>query len=250
MTILLGLIGRTLGHSFSARYFADKFERECIDGRYALFEMPKIENLQNLLVWMPGLRGFNVTIPYKEEIIPFLSEISDDAREIGAVNTVLVKDGKLIGYNTDWRGFRDSILTLLPKDNQIGKALVLGSGGAAKAVVYALRSIGIRPTVVSRNPEAVDWAESVGYDSLDADAMEAHRLVVNATPLGTWPNTETCPPVPYGLLTPEHICADLVYNPSTTEFMRRSAEQGATTANGYRMLVNQAELSWQIWERP
>lgn len=239
---MYGLIGNPLGHSFSADFFNKKFEREGIDEHYSLFPLDNIGELTPLLASKPGLKGLNVTIPYKRQVIPFLSEISDAAREIGAVNVIKIgSDGKLSGHNTDSIGFHNSIAPLL--ESHMKKALVLGTGGASLAVEYVLRSLGLEVTKVSRT----DSEGVITYSDITPGIMESHHVIVNTTPLGTWPNTEASPDIPYHLLTSGHLCHDLVYNPETTEFMRRSAEYGAKVKNGLEMLIGQALAAWEIW---
>lgn len=242
---MYGLIGKKLGHSFSAQFFNEKFKREGIKEEYLLLPIPEISDFPELLVKYPDLHGLNVTIPYKQEVMPFLSEISEDAEEIGAVNTIKITGDngkiKLKGYNTDVIGFRESLKPLLRPE--IKKALVLGSGGASKAVVYVLKKAGITPTLVSRNPHP----DNLSYHDLDKRIMEENLLIVNTTPLGMFPDVDSYPPIPYHLLTDRHICFDLVYNPLETEFMKKSAKMGAQTKNGIEMLHGQAIASWDIW---
>ncbi|MDE5662978.1 MAG: shikimate dehydrogenase [Muribaculaceae bacterium] len=258
--MLYGLIGRKLGHSFSARFFNDKFAAEGIAARYELFEIPHIGELPGLISWHRDLCGFNVTIPYKQDVMPLLAAVTDSARRIGAVNTVRVfrqlqPEGiaasigyTLEGHNTDAPGFTMAIEPLLPHPMADGehRALVLGTGGASRAVVYALRRLGISVTLVSRRRSA----GTLAYEDLNAEVMERHNIVVNCTPLGMWPDVEECPPIPYEMLSDRWLCFDLVYNPETTEFMRRSAEHGATVSNGMQMLINQANLAWEFWQAP
>lgn len=242
---LLGLIGRTLGHSFSAKYFAEKFEREGLSSEfsYQLFELPEIGDVEGLLAENPNLIGFNVTIPYKEQIIPFLDDLSSEARAIGAVNCVkILSDGRRVGYNTDVDGIRLTLDNLLGKE-KIALALVLGSGGASKAVKYVLRERGIKCVIVSRNSDSGD----ITYDEVSAEVMAANKLIINASPVGTYPKVEDAPALPYHLLTTEHLLFDLVYNPSVTRFMQYGIEQGAQTVSGLDMLHAQAESAWQIW---
>lgn len=245
-----GLIGRTLGHSFSKSYFTEKFDNDCLDCQYLNFELPTIDHLPGLLEHNPDLKGFNVTIPYKSEIMEFMDRLSPTAAKIGAVNTVAVErcHGRekpiLVGHNTDCEGFRDALEPLIA-GRRVGSALVLGSGGASKAVVVALRQLGIAPTIVSRTPTG----NQIGYSAIDAATMGRNLLIVNATPLGTWPDVEAAPPIPYELLTPAHTCFDLVYNPDVTNFMAKSKERGATVANGLAMLHRQAEASWLFWQK-
>lgn len=247
MQQLYGLIGRTLGHSFSRDYFNKKFENEGIDAEYVNFELPDIGDFMEAVAEAPNLCGLNVTIPYKEQIMPYLNALSDDAASIGAVNTVAVEyDSRggitLTGHNTDVIGFRDSIRPLIKPDMM--RALVLGTGGASKAVVHGLRSLGIEPTLVSRTA-----AEGrLTYADLTPEVMDGHKVIVNTTPLGMWPDVDSCPEIPYGLLTPAHLCYDLIYNPDTTLFMRRAAEHGSEVKNGLEMLLLQAFAAWQIWQ--
>ena len=238
-----GLIGRPLGHSASAAYFAAKFEREGIaDCAYALYELPDIGALEGLLARTPDLCGFNVTIPYKERIIPRLQSMAEEARTIGAVNCVRITPEGLVGHNTDAYGFRTSLLKLLNGERP-EQALVLGTGGASKAVKYVLGQLGIPFDTVSRTASA----EGYTYATLTPEAVRSHRLIVNATPLGTFPKTDECPGIPYDAIGETHFLFDLVYNPPLTEFLRRGQQQGAAIANGYDMLVGQAEKAWEIW---
>lgn len=249
-----GLIGYPLGHSFSGKFFSEKFSREGLQCVYSLFPMAEISGLPALMSSHPRLMGLNVTIPHKESVLPYLDSLSDDARQIGAVNVIKIRDGKLEGFNSDWLGFAQSLRPLLRPD--VRNALIIGTGGAAKAVAYALRKLGIAVTFVSRNPDAAMHADKsgtvrkiIGYCNLDEMVMAGNRLIVNCTPLGTYPEVIAAPDIPYYLITARHICHDLVYNPEMTEFMRRCAGQGATVKNGLEMLRNQALLSWEIWMR-
>lgn len=242
-----GLIGFPLTHSFSQVFFNQKFASENIDAEYVNFEIPDIGDLPEVLSENPNLCGLNVTIPYKELVMPYLDEIDENARKIGAVNVIKFIVGKnetkLKGFNSDVVGFSDSIRPLLTAG--MTKALVLGSGGAAKAVVVALENMGISPTIVSRTPQA----GQLGYDGLTKEVMAANKIVVNTTPLGMYPNVDECPPIPYELLTPNHLCYDLLYNPDVTLFMKKAEAQGAVTKNGLEMLLLQAFESWNIWNR-
>lgn len=241
---LYGLVGYPLGHSFSARYFDEKFRTFDIrDIEYRNFPLEDISMLPEFLAGNPGLKGFNVTIPYKEAVIPFLSSVTDEAKAIGAVNCIKVTAGGLIGYNTDAAGFRDSLLDLI--DSQRPDALVLGTGGASKAVRYVLDGLGIKYKTVSRTPS--DDPGMLTYGGLDRDIVGRHRLIINTTPLGTYPDTGSYPEIPYEGIGAEHLLFDLVYNPEVTEFMKRGLEQGAHARNGYGMLAGQAEESWTIW---
>lgn len=239
------LIGRTLGHSFSARYFAEKFEREGLAAEccYDLCEIPTIDALPDLLQSMEGVVGFNVTIPYKQEIIPYLRSMSAEAREIGAVNCVKVAaDGSLTGYNTDVDGIRSSLDTLLG-GHTVEAALVLGTGGASQAVKYVLAERGIHFSVVSRDKAKGDLT----YADLSQEVISAHRLIINCSPVGMYPHNDVAPDIPYHMLTTSHYLFDLVYNPERTLFVERGAEHGAHTLSGLQMLYAQAESAWRIW---
>lgn len=242
---LYGLLGRTLKHSFSKKYFTNKFNQEGISSRYELFELAEIEELTSLLENHDDLAGLNVTIPYKELVIPFLDTLSEAAAEIGAVNTILPTPEGLKGYNTDAPGFEKSLRESWTGDLPEG-ALILGSGGASKAVKYVLGSRLNISTVlkVSRTPEGRDQCSYAALESLD---WTKFRLVVNTTPLGTYPNVDQKPTLPYHLFSPRHLAFDLVYNPAETAFLAAAKAQGAKIVNGYDMLVNQAEASWKIW---
>ena len=236
-----GLIGRSLGHSFSAKFFNGKFRAEEIDADYQLFEMESIIRLGELLGRNP-LDGFNVTIPYKESIIPYLDDLSDTAREVGAVNCVEVREGKLIGHNTDVQGIEASLHWLEADEGK--RALVLGTGGASKAVQYALKKRGVEYTVVSRSEGKGD----VTYERLTAEMIAEHKVIINATPVGMYPNTDEAPAIDYTAIGAEHRVLDLIYNPKETEFLRRAKEQGAQTMNGILILQTQAIASWHIWK--
>lgn len=209
-----------------------------IDADYRLYDLADLSTLK-ALVTDERLNGFNVTIPYKEDILPHLDGLSDEARAIGAVNTVAVRDGKLIGHNTDWIGFRDSLLPLLQPHHR--KALILGTGGASKAIVYALTSLGIASEFVSRD-------KALTYDRVNVTVMAGSQLVINCTPLGTYPDVDAFPLLPYECFSVGHIAYDLVYNPSQTQFLMRAAQYGAVTKNGLDMLKRQAEAAWNIWQ--
>jgi shikimate dehydrogenase len=241
-----GLLGFPLGHSFSRKFFTAKFANENIPAVYENFELPDINRLPAVIESKPNLRGFNVTIPYKQQVLKFLDELNPLAAEIGAVNTVKVvnDNGKrrLVGFNTDIIGFCDSLRPHLRPE--IKKGLVLGTGGASKAVIVGLRSFGIEPIVVSRRP----GKDVITYGDIDAKLLSECLLIVNTTPLGMFPAVDTCADIPYELLTPRHVCYDLVYNPSETLFMRRAEEFGAKTVNGSEMLEGQAIAAWNIWQ--
>lgn len=242
----LGLIGRRLGHSFSARYFAEKFEREGLTAQFAygLYELPEIECVEEFIRSTPNLLGFNVTIPYKQQIIPYLDELSDEARNIGAVNCVKLSDGRRVGYNTDVDGIRLSLDKLLG-ENQPSLAMVLGTGGASQAVQYVLAEREIPYSIVSRDRDKGNMT----YDDLSLDVMAAHSLIINASPVGMYPKDEEAPMINYGALTPDHYLFDLVYNPVQTLFLKRGAEQGAHTLSGLDMLYAQADAAWKIWQQ-
>lgn len=236
-----GLVGKTLGHSFSKEFFTDKFKEEGVDASYQNFEIPEIASIQQVFE-TPDLAGLNVTIPYKEEIIPFLDELSDEAKAIGAVNVVEFRDGKKIGHNTDAFGFRQSIKPFLTNVHE--RAIILGTGGASKAVAYVFETIGVDTIFISRKPEET-WEFS--YDDLNVHMLRACKVIVNCTPVGTFPNIDDCVPFPFESLTPEHLVIDLIYNPGQTKLLRESAERGASTLNGLSMLKEQALKAWEIW---
>ena len=240
-----GLIGYPLGHSFSRGYFTDYFSRENIDAEYKNFELPSIGELDNVLKSEATLQGFNVTIPYKQQIFPYLNELDDAAQAIGAVNVVKVirHDGdlRLKGYNTDYIGFSDSIRPYLKPHHT--HALILGTGGASKAVDYALRQLGLKTRFVSRTSrEGI-----IAYDELTPEQMAQYTVIVNTTPLGMHPNVDECPPLDYSQLTPHHLLYDVVYNPEKTLFLQRGQKAGATICNGMDMLIGQAKAAWKIW---
>lgn len=242
-----GLLGYPLGHSFSRPFFSEKFQKEGITAEYLNFEIPDINLLTDVLLDHPNLRGFNVTIPYKEAILPLLDHISPEAQKVGAVNTVRVEweDGNpiLTGYNTDVVGFEQSLLPCLRAHHR--EALVLGTGGAAKAVMYVLKKMGIAPHQVSRKAQP----GILTYDHITPDWMERCQIVVNCTPLGTTPNVDTCPDIPYELVNEKHLLYDLVYNPAETLFLHIGKKQGAAVKNGAEMLRLQALAAWKIWTK-
>lgn len=241
---LFGLIGYPLGHSFSKKYFTRKFETEHIpDCRYELFPLSSISELPALLAANPSLEGLNITIPYKKAVLPFLNS-SELPAGLDACNCIKIRDGKLHGYNTDVLGFEKSLLPLLrPVHN---RALVLGSGGAAESIMFVLKKQGIPFELVSRQ---LQGNATMTYADLTTDLIRQHTLIINTTPLGTFPNTEYCPDMPYEGITEEHLLYDLVYNPPETLFLRKGKERGALIKNGEEMLVIQAEESWTFWNR-
>ncbi|QHL88667.1 shikimate dehydrogenase [Nibribacter ruber] len=243
MNNLYGLIGFQLSHSFSKGYFTEKFKAENIqNSAYQLFELNSIAEFPELLRAHPNLHGLNVTIPYKEAIIPFLDRLDPAAAAIGAVNVVKFEHGALVGYNSDYLGFMQSLQKFYPCHPQ-SKALVLGTGGAAKAVLAALKHLHISYTLVSREKRP----GMITYQELTPAQMAAATLIVNTSPVGTYPNVQEAPAIPYELLSAQHYLYDLVYNPPVTEFMKRGQAMGAKTINGYEMLCLQAEAAWQIW---
>ncbi|MDE5730675.1 MAG: shikimate dehydrogenase [Alistipes sp.] len=243
-----GLIGFPLGHSRSAVYFAEKFARERVaDSAYDLFELDSIGRLPELLERVPELCGFNVTIPYKRQILPFLDDLSEEARRIGAVNCVRrTSGGQLVGYNTDAAGLSSSLERFLA-GTAPERALVLGTGGASEAVRYVLRRMGIGCGRVSRTPREENGERCYGYGELTPRIMASHRLIVKASPVGMYPHSDQAPAIPYASLTAEHLLFDLIYNPGRTRFLELGAQQGARTCNGEEMFVRQAECSWEIW---
>jgi len=241
--INFGLIGKSLSHSFSRSYFEKKFiENELNDHFYKNFELETIEQFSNVLKTQ-NLKGLNVTNPYKESIIPFLDELSIEAKEIGAVNCINIVNGKTIGYNTDAYGFGQSIKPFL--DTTHGRALILGTGGASKAVAYALKKIGVEVFfATSSNKKNTNI---FFYDEINEGMMSAFKLIINTTPLGLYPNINEAPALPYHLFTDKHLAYDLIYNPEQTLFLKQAKEKGAVTINGLSMLHLQAQKSWEIW---
>jgi shikimate dehydrogenase len=244
-----GLIGYPLGHSFSRRFFTEKFALENKAEQYLNFEISPIDSVLDIVYDNPGLAGLNVTIPYKTQIIPFLDELDDTARLIGAVNTIRIEHREhdrvyLKGYNTDVYGFEQSILPLLKPHHR--KALVLGTGGASKSVLFVFEKLGIETKLVSRN--AIQ-NEALSYNQLSRDIIEDYTIIINTTPLGTVPNTDTFPEIPYQYLSENNLLYDLVYNPPLTLFLQKGQQMGATVKNGYEMLELQALKSYEIWNR-
>lgn len=237
--IKLGLIGEKLGHSFSKIFFEKMFLEKNISGSYDLIELASISDFQDLKD--AGYNGFNVTIPYKESIIPFLDELSPEAAKIGAVNTILYQDGRWIGYNTDSYGFANSIKPFL--NNQHERALIFGTGGSSKAVRFVLERIGIQVYTVSRQKGKGDFS----YDEVNHYMLQACKMLVNCTPLGMHPDTLSAPAIPYEYLTKDHFAVDLIYNPSKTLFLQQAETQGSIILNGESMLREQALKSWEIW---
>lgn len=234
----LGLVGRNISYSFSKKFFEDKFQKLMLKGySYNIFDLSEIKEVENLFS-APDLLGFNVTIPYKEKIIDYLDELSDEAQKIGAVNCVLIQNGKKTGYNTDAFGFEKTLL--LHKKPHHTSAIILGNGGAAKAVKYVLDKNGISSITVSRNTE-------INFENLNKETVENHKIIIQCTPVGTFPNVEDCLSFPFDGLSKDHLIIDLIYNPNYTQFIINASEKGAKTVNGYYMLEQQAEKAWEIW---
>ncbi len=239
-----GLIGYPLGHSFSKKYFTEKFEREGIrDCKFEAFPIPSIKEFPALLKANPDLKGLCVTIPYKEQVLQYIDELSEEVKSIGATNSISIKDNKLTAYNTDITGFRQSFQKLLQPHHT--KALVLGTGGASKAVQYVLKQLGINYIIVSRNLSAT--AGFIQYQDINEDLMNECSVIINCTPVGMWPNETVCPNIPYEMISSKHYLYDLVYKPDETLFLQKGKNNGAVTKNGYEMLLIQAEESWRIW---
>lgn len=239
-----GLIGFPLTHSFSKKYFAEKFEKEGIaDVAFHNFPLTSIDEFPQLLRSNPTLRGLNVTIPYKEQVLQYLDHLSEEVKETRAVNCIKIGKDGLVAYNTDIIGFRDSFVKKLKPG--IKNALVLGSGGSSKAVQYVLDKLGIDFLVVSRT--IGNKPGFIGYNQLSKEMLNDFTVIINCTPLGMYPDESTFPDIPYSYLSPKHYLFDLVYNPAKTQFLKKGEEQGALTENGYEMLKLQAEASWKIW---
>lgn len=237
-----GLIGKSLSHSFSKDFFTDKFQKEHIAATYHNFELANIKEIQHLLAEEPSLKGLNVTIPYKEEVIPFLDDLDPVAEKIGAVNTIAFQNDKLLGYNTDAYGFQQSIKPFLRNVHE--RALILGTGGASKAISYVLKNLGIDVCFVSRNPEGDSQFD---YNTVNELMIDAFKLVVNCTPIGTYPDVTATPPIPTMYFKQDHLVIDLIYNPEKTMLLKEAEAKGAETLNGYSMLQHQALKAWEIW---
>lgn len=240
-----GLIGKNISYSFSKKYFTEKFSKELFnDCTYENFDIETIDEFPDILKKNPDLKGLNVTIPYKEVIIPFLDSMSEKAFKIGAVNVIrFTKKGNLKGYNSDWYGFKKSLEPLLQPHHK--KALILGTGGASKAVAFALDQLGIFYTFVSREASK----NAIDYSLINATTFDNFQIIINCTPLGTSPNTKEFLPIPHEFFTPKHIAFDLIYNPEQTQFLKKAKKKGAITKNGLEMLIFQAEKAWRIWNK-
>ena len=244
-----GLIGYPLKHSFSIVYFNEKFQAENIDAEYVNFEIPRIEDFMEVIDENPNLCGLNVTIPYKEQVIPYLDELDKDTAKIGAVNVIKIirqpkGKVKLVGFNSDIIGFTQSIEPLLQPYHK--KALILGTGGASKAIYHGLLNLGVKPTYVSRTKKS---DAVLTYQELTPEIMEENTVIVNCTPVGMYPKVDFCPDIPYEQLTSKHLLYDLLYNPDETLFMKKGQARGATVKNGLEMLLLQAFAAWEIWHR-
>ena len=242
---IYGLIGKTIGYSFSKKYFTERFgNTNATDCTYENFDLENISEFTDLIQNHADLQGLNVTIPYKETIIPFLDELSEKATKIGAVNVIrFKKNGKRKGYNSDYFGFKKSLEPLLQSHHK--KALILGTGGASKAVAFALEELEIPYSFVSREIRQ----NTIDYERINATTFDNYQIIINCTPLGTSPNTKEFPPIPYQYFTEKHIAFDLIYNPAETEFLKKAKKKGALTQNGLEMLVHQAEKAWEIWNK-
>lgn len=245
MEKVFGLIGQTLSHSFSKAYFDEKFFREGIkDHHYELFELKKIEDLKELIASNPCLCGLNVTLPYKEVVMKLLQEVDDHAKKIGAVNVIKIQNGKLSGFNTDYIAFKTTLERWIPKRENV-EALILGTGGSSKAVQQALKDLKVKFKTVGRKTGDGDYT----YEQLEKDPtpVAASKLIINTTPLGMTPNTNTCPPIKYEMIGKDHYVYDLIYNPARTLFLQKAEIRGAKFRNGLEMLHEQAENAWKIW---
>lgn len=241
--IIYGLIGKSLGHSFSKKYFTKKFDNEARSAVYQNFELDSISEFPKLIKKHPSIKGLNVTIPYKESILPYLDEIDEEARRIGAVNTIKISNGKCVGFNTDAYGFKQSIKPFLRNIHE--KALLLGTGGASKAVAYTLENLGIEVAYLTRNPKQTFHFH---YEDCNENMIITFKLIINCTPLGTYPHTDEMPNIPVEFLSQEHLVIDLIYNPSETKLLSLAKKNGADILNGETMLREQAEKSFAIWE--
>lgn len=238
-----GLIGKNIEYSFSRSFFNKKFKTEGLEHSYVNFDLDSINEFPEILKTTENLKGLNVTIPYKEEIMPFLDKIDGKAKKIGAVNTIkITKKGKLIGYNTDFYGFKKSIKPYLKSHHE--KALILGTGGASKAIAYSLKKLNIEFSYVSRQ---LSKKAKFSYETLNDSIISEHQIIINCTPLGTFPNMNECADIPYDAISSEHLLFDLIYNPEETKFLTIGKLKGATICNGSLMLALQAEKAWDIW---
>ena len=241
---LYGLIGYPLGHSFSKKYFTEKFQREGLTNySYELFPIASIKEFPSLLDHHPILKGLNVTIPYKEQVLQYVTDKTDAVKEIGAANTIKIEGNNLTAYNTDVIGFEQSFLKKLSPLHT--RALILGTGGSSKAIQYVLKKLGIDFLLVTRSEQVKSGM--INYTSIDKTVMDNYPLIINCTPAGLYPNINECPPIPYRFISGKHYLFDLVYTPEKTLFLQQGEQKGALIQNGYEMLVLQAEESWKIW---
>ena len=240
-----GLIGKNISYSFSKKYFSSKFDNPVFDGfSYENFDIQNIQSFPNIIKKNADLIGLNITIPYKESVIPFLDSLSKKAKKIGAVNVIkITKKGKIKGYNSDWYGFLKSIEPLLESHHK--KALILGTGGASKAISFALKKLNIEFLYVSRTASK----RSIEYSNLNAKILNDYQMIINCTPLGTSPRIDLYPAIPFEFITKNHLVYDLIYNPEKTAFLKKAEDNGAKIKNGYDMLILQAEKAWEIWNR-
>ncbi len=240
---IFGLLGKNIAYSFSRGYFSEKFATQMLNHKYLNFDIAQIEDFNKIIKENKNLKGLNVTIPYKQEIIPYLNKINKTAKKIGAVNTIkFTKRGNLKGYNTDAVGFEKSFLPLLEKHHK--RALILGTGGASKAIAFVLNKNNIKYKFVSRNASKKN---EISYDSLHQEILDKYTILINCTPLGTSPGIDKCPNIPYQFINKNHFLYDLIYNPEVTTFLSKGKENGAKIKNGFEMLILQAEESWRIW---
>ncbi|PKA83770.1 shikimate dehydrogenase [Ulvibacter sp. MAR_2010_11] len=238
-----GLVGRNIGYSFSKTFFSVKFEKEKRQDTYHNFDIQSIEELPKIFEQNADLKGLNVTIPYKESVLPYMDRVDKEALKIGAVNTIkLHRDGRLVGYNTDHYGFAKALANLFPIHKKT--ALILGNGGAAKAIAYVLDTMDFDYKVVTRDKTD----KTITYKDLTREVISSHFLIINCTPLGTFPNVHECPNIPYHYLTDKHLLFDLIYNPRETEFLKKGFAKGARVSNGIKMLEFQAKKAWKIWK--
>lgn len=238
---LYGLIGYPLSHSFSKKYFSEKFDKLSINAQYELFPIENIELFKEIITLNPNLKGFNVTIPYKEQIGQYLTDISIDAKEVGSINTIKIVENRLIGFNTDYIGFQKTLLPLL--NSNVKKAAILGTGGSSKAVIYVLKKLGIEYTSVSRIPSK---GNEINYEDIN-NIISSFQLIINTTPIGMFPNINDVLPLNFKDITPSTIAYDLIYNPDETMFLQNCKKSGCITKNGLEMLIIQAEEAWKIW---
>lgn len=238
--VKLGLVGHNVPYSFSKKYFDQKFQKLLLNNySYEVFDMETLDGFKEVIK-DPNLKGLNVTIPFKEKIIPFLDELSEEAQEVGAINCISIENGKTKGYNTDAFGFEKTLL--LHKKEHHNAAIIVGNGGAAKAIQYVLKKYNIPYITVSRSTE-------INYDNLMAAQVKEHPLIIQCTPVGTFPNVEACVPFPFEGVTENHLVIDLVYNPEYSQFIKNASAKGAKTVNGLLMLEQQAEKAWEIWTK-